>query len=221
MISYQTMQEAHETDDALLTAWRAGDRRAGSRLFQRHFPSLKRFFHNKVPAGEEDDLIQNTMIGCVESATRFEGQSSFRTFLFRIAHNKLADYYRKKWRSPKSCDFDQLSVAESRTGLSTLQLRHQRQALLLESLRALSMNDQIVLELYYWEPLSAREIGLITGQPEPAVRSRIRRAKERLLEAMKSRSANPKQLRVSTNDFEKWADEMRALSSPADDIDGE
>jgi len=36
------------TDSELLQAWRDGDEKAGTALFQRHFSSVYRFFHNKV-----------------------------------------------------------------------------------------------------------------------------------------------------------------------------
>jgi hypothetical protein len=65
-------------DDELLEAWRAGDLSAGNALFARHFDSLCRFFRNKV-SGEIDDLIQRTLLACLEGQRSFRGDASFKT----------------------------------------------------------------------------------------------------------------------------------------------
>src|SRR5262245_4038675 len=76
------------TDDELLAAWRAGDRRAGEQLFDRHFKALTRFFRNKVTEGM-DDLIQQTVLGLLEGKHEFRGEGSFRSFVFGVAYNVL------------------------------------------------------------------------------------------------------------------------------------
>ncbi|WP_428261766.1 RNA polymerase sigma factor [Haliangium sp.] len=205
------------TDEVLFAAWQQGDRRAGSELFTRHRTSLRRFFRNKVTAEDEDDLVQTTFMACVESSERFRGESSFRTFLFRIAHNKLADHFRVKCRLPPGVNVDDISIADSVPGLSTIQAQNRRQALLLQGLRALTLREQTLLEWYYWERLSAPAIGEILDVPVPNVRSQLRRAKERLLDYMKKHAESPEDLRLVDGEFERWAEEVRPRAASDDE----
>ena len=71
------MDDAHDDDDDLLERWRAGDKRAGNALFERHFRSLVRFFRNKVSTGIED-LVQETLLACVRGRDRLRDDGSFR-----------------------------------------------------------------------------------------------------------------------------------------------
>ena len=53
------------SDGQLPIAWREGDAAAGDELLRRNFRPLLRFFRHEVPSGAED-LIQHTMLACVE-----------------------------------------------------------------------------------------------------------------------------------------------------------
>lgn len=88
------------SDVDLLEAWRSGDTKAGGELFDRHFASIHRFFHNKVGDGLED-LVQQTFLRCTEGVERFRSDSSFRTYLFGVAHNLLREHIRRKHSRPR------------------------------------------------------------------------------------------------------------------------
>ncbi|MEM6989706.1 MAG: sigma factor, partial [Myxococcota bacterium] len=97
------------TDDALLAAWRDGDRGAGDALVNRHFDAVSRFFRSKL-GDDVEDLIQRTFLDCVESRDRIQ-RPTFRAFLFAVARNRLFDHLRRGLRRP----VDQLgsrSIAE-------------------------------------------------------------------------------------------------------------
>jgi RNA polymerase sigma factor (sigma-70 family) len=62
----------------------------------------------------------------------------------------------------------------------------ERVQLLYAALQGLPLDFQISLELFYWEELTAAEIGVVLGVPEGTVRSRLRRARELLGERLKA-----------------------------------
>lgn len=192
-------------DEELLDAWRGGDKKAGSALFHRHFEPLRRFFANKV-GRDTEDLVQQTFAACVDASTRFAGRSSFRTFLFAIAHNILRAYFRK--RRPQEPLGDR-SIEELGAGPSTIVAARREQRTLLRALRELPLSFQVVLELYYWEQLSGRELGEILEIPEDTARSRLRRGKQLLLEAMVRLQEGPP-AETTDDDLERWAGEVRA-----------
>ncbi len=166
-------------DVELLDRWRAGDEDAGDALLRRHFPSLFRFFRNKVESGA-DDLVQATLLKCIEKREQFRGGSSFRTYLFVIARNVLFDTLRKRHRSPDAIDFSEVSLADLGTSPSKAILRDERKAALALALRALPLEFQIAVELTYWENLNATQIGEVLGIPANTVRSRLVRARRQL-----------------------------------------
>ncbi len=201
-----------ESDEALLEAWvERGDKRAGDKLLRRHIPGLRRYFRNKVASrADEDDLIQQVFEGLIKAMPRFRKTSTFRTFLFQVARHKLRDYFRARARKRDIVDIDDLSVADLIPGLSTIQSRNRREALLIEGLRALPLADQELLELRYWSQCTVLELVEILEIEEPAVKSRLRRAKERLRAAMEKRAESDEELELArTGELDQWAEDVR------------
>lgn len=206
-----SLRQALVTDFELLDAWRAGDREAGNTLFERHFDAICRFFANKV-SHNIDDLIQKTFLGCVEGRDRFQKQASFRTYLFAVAHHVLCAHFRERRRGPanQAIDFSDTSSDQLTPSPSSVLALHQEQRLLLEALRRIPLDYQLVLELYYWEDMAAPELAQVLGLPEGTVRSRLRRAKQALSERMTALAAEPALLKTTTSSLEKWVCSLRA-----------
>jgi len=196
------------SDEALLTAWKRGDRRAGNELFGRHFEPVRRFFINKTD-GDVAELVQNTFLRCLDAADRFEGRSSFRTFLFAIAHNLLREHYRARVRDRRQDDIEEVSVEDMGAGPSTVLTAKREQQVLLRALRRIPLRDQVILELYYWERLTAVQIGEILGVPENTARSRIRNGKKRLKDAIEAVAREPSIAESTANDLDGWAEQIR------------
>ncbi|MCA9713119.1 MAG: sigma-70 family RNA polymerase sigma factor [Myxococcales bacterium] len=201
-----------ESDHELLQAWQAGDARAGSTLFERHYKCVARFFSNKVDA-DIADLIQKTFLGCLESLHRFRGDASFKTYLLSIARNVLLMYYRRKRRHDARLDPGVTSIQDLGPTPTTLIQRHDEAKALLLGLRALPIDSQILLELYYWESMRAREIAAVFEVPEGTIRTRLRKAKQQLLVGVESARAGGHLTPHSIEDLDDWARRLRAASA--------
>src|SRR5690349_15246998 len=153
-----------ESDDALFASWRAGVRGAGEELFERHYESVARFFFNKV-GDEGPDLIQRTFLACVEGRERFRGECGFRSYLFAIAYKVLCKYYDQRRREGQPIAPAVMAVADFSPTPSGLLAARDEQRVLLAALRRLPLELQVLLELYYWESLSAEEAAEIVGIP--------------------------------------------------------
>jgi len=178
--------ESHQrmavSDAELLEHWRGGDKEAGRVLFHRHFPSIDRFFRNKVPPADVKDLIQNTFVGCVEGMHRYRGESSFRTYLFGIARNQLLKFIRDRTAAAGRVDPD-LSVSSIHAlGLSpsSIAAARERHGSVLAALQRISVEHQMILELFYWEELEGPEIAEILDISPTTVRTRMHRARKAL-----------------------------------------
>jgi RNA polymerase sigma-70 factor (ECF subfamily) len=80
---------------------------------------------------------------------------------------------------------------------------------LLEGLRRIPVEHQVLLELYFFEPLPAPEIAAILGVPIGTVRTRLRRAKELLEAQIAEVAANKDELRSTLADLDGWARAIR------------
>ncbi|MEX1362743.1 MAG: sigma-70 family RNA polymerase sigma factor [Nannocystaceae bacterium] len=170
------------SDHELLDAWRAGDAQAGQELFTRHFDAACRFFYNKADEGV-DDLIQQTFLGCLESRERFRGDSSFFTFLIGVAKNVLRLHYRRKRRAER-VDFGSTSVHDLSPSPSRVVAQQLDQQRVLQALRTIPLDLQMVLELHYWEELPASRIAEALEIPPGTAKTRLRRGKQLLREEL-------------------------------------
>ena len=211
--------ESVVSDRELLGRWAAGDKDAGEELVQRHHAAVFRFFRAKV-AAEIDDLVQQTFLALLESAGRFRGESSFATYLFGTARNVLLHHWRRHRRKEGKLDFTTRSAVDLGASPSMVLAEKGDRRLLLESLRRIPVDDQIVIELYHWEELSAADLGEILGLTEAAVRSRLHRAKARMTKVMATLADSPGTLTSTRTDLDHWAARVRELLGPRIDPAG-
>ena len=194
------------SDRELLEAWRQGDKAAGDQLFERYYDKVLKFFRNKVST-EVKDLVQQTFAACVEGRDRleFKEDTSFRSYLFGVAHNLLRSHLRRRYRNDREVEFDKVSIQDLAPGPSSIIVKHREERLLLEALRRLPLEHQVMLELRFWEDMKTREIASVLEVPHATARTRLRRALQ-LLEQKLEELADSTALLASTREnLEKWA----------------
>jgi len=164
-------------DEALLQAWCDGDDAAGDQLLQSVFPRVYRFLFNKI-GDDTGELVQQTMLACVENRHQMRGCINFEAYLLRMARNKLYDFLRKRHRSREELPGELPSVHELGCSPASMVGRQAKEAQVLATLRTLPVDLQVVLELHYWSERSTREIADVLEVPVGTVKSRLRRARE-------------------------------------------
>ena len=81
-----------DEDARLYERWSGGERRAGEQLIERHLDTVGRFLANKCPDPSRlEDLVASVFERCAKSLGRFDGRSTFRTYLLGIAYNVTRD----------------------------------------------------------------------------------------------------------------------------------
>lgn len=173
---------AMDTDFDLLDAWRAGDRTAGHQLLGRHFATLCGFFESKCDDAE--DLVQKTMLACIAAKNQFRKQSSFRTYLFTVARRELWHHLRSKQREGQRFDFATVSIAEIITTPASRLARQAEHVRVTSALRQLSVEQQTLLELHYWQDLDIEALSQVFDIDPGTTRVRLFRARRRLREAL-------------------------------------
>ncbi|MBX7084184.1 MAG: sigma-70 family RNA polymerase sigma factor [Nannocystaceae bacterium] len=198
-----------EPDDLeLLARWRGGDAASGNALFDRYFVAVRRFFRNKVP-GDVDDLIQKTFLACVEGRDRFRGDASFRRYLFGTANNILRVYYRKRSSLGDALDFEATAVVDLEPSPSQVAALGDEQRVILEALRRIPLEYQVVLELFYWEELGVAELAEIVGVPVGTIKTRLRRGRTLLEQQIGTLVDGPERLHTTLSNLDDWARALR------------
>jgi RNA polymerase sigma-70 factor (ECF subfamily) len=138
-------------------------------LFARYRGTVWGFFRRRVwDAARAEDLTQETFVALLKAAPRYEPRAPFRSFLFGIAFNLVAEERR---RAKHSGSADALpGLAASAPDLDVVM--HVRQAI-----ASLAPVDRDVLMLREFETLSYAEIAATLGVPVNTVRSRLFRAR--------------------------------------------
>lgn len=174
---------ADASDEMLMLAWTAGDVAAFEMLYGRHRASLYRFLlrQTRNPA-LADEFFQDVWQRVIAAGKGWKPDAAFRTWLYRIAHNRLADHWRAmQYRPAAPEDADQRTAAvadpsDPERELSEFEQRRQLQL----AIETLPEEQREVVLLRLEQELSLEEIGQITGVGRETVKSRLRYALDKL-----------------------------------------
>lgn len=175
---------AAEPDDAaLMQAWNRGEVAAFEQLYARHRTRLYRFLLRQLrqPA-LADELFQDVWQRVIAARARWTPEAAFATWLFRIAHNRLADHWRAASHrppAPADADLRTARIADPDSPEQQLSEFEQRRRLQL-ALDGLPDEQREVLLLRLEQELTLEEIGAITGVGRETVKSRLRYAMDKL-----------------------------------------
>ena len=134
---------------------------------------------------DQEDLFQEIAIAIWTAIPRFRGDSSERTWLYRIGHNVALTHVikiRKKAFREVPQD-EQVDALPAKSNLETTLIDQQNRRRLIEAIRALPSLDQQVLTLHL-EGLSYSEMEEVTGLSSSNLGVRLTRTRRRLVELM-------------------------------------
>jgi RNA polymerase sigma-70 factor (ECF subfamily) len=171
-------------DEQLMLAYRRGEAGAFEALYARHKGPLYRFVLRSVKERAlAEELYQEIWMRVIESRGRYAVQAKFTTWLYTIAHHRLADHWRKRGLQlvdAQGADavghrsFEPEPRAEGRQDLQRLAA----------GLAALPELQRETFLLHEEAGMTLAEIALATGATQEAAKSRLRYALARLREAL-------------------------------------
>lgn len=164
-------------DMLLIARWRSGSRVAADQLLRRYTPLLRGFFARRI-SSNVDELVQRTLLACLQGMANFEGRSSFRTYVFGIAQNQLLMSQRSEARWTHTSEQQARTPAEDSP--SQLLAVKEEQRLLLAALFSVGPEFRSVLKKFYWDGQSVEEIAEELGAPLGTIKSRLSRGRASL-----------------------------------------
>jgi RNA polymerase sigma-70 factor (ECF subfamily) len=182
-----------DDDRDLIADARRGDRAAFGALVRRYqdrlYPTLLRLTGRPEDA---HDLIQDTFLRAYQKLGRFHGDSSFYTWIYRIAVNLALSERRKRRPIVGLSVRDDLEGGRlepasdvSRTDPSLPLEQDERDALVQKALNGLSFESRAVVVMKDLDGLPYEEIAQTLQIPIGTVRSRLHRARMELRERLR------------------------------------
>lgn len=148
-------------------------------------PQLVRCIGRLVGEADAEDVVQLALTNAASALTQFRGESSPRTWLFRIATNAAHDWnraHRGAHRQPIALDGPEVpdTLDLENTSQERQLLRAEMSQCVGELFRRLPENYQTVLALSDCEQLTDREVALVLEISEGAAKIRLHRARGRM-----------------------------------------
>lgn len=161
---------------------RTGSRRCADKLIRRHYDDIYWFVaHQMRDKDEALDVTQDVFVAAMRALASFdERRASFRTWLYRIAANRIIDWHRARMRfTPLSIDGVEIDPVDMRDEYEELIDRswsEDRARRAMGLLLGLEPRVQAVVRLRVFAGSSFAEIARATQQGEAAAKAQYYRA---------------------------------------------
>ena len=178
------------TEQELVHSAQKGDTSAFGQLVEAHQSKIYTLCYRMTGNAEDAaDLTQEVFLSAWRSLSRFQEQSSFGTWIYRMATNASIDFLRREKRRQvlsmtmeEDSEERQAQVPDERYSPHRLLEQKEARQAVANALAALSPEHRQVLVLREMEGLSYQEIGRLLDLEEGTVKSRIARARLALLD---------------------------------------
>lgn len=187
------MLEDARTDEGLMLAYKAGEASAFEHLYQRYRSRLFRYLaHQCGDAKLAEELYQDIWLRVVNARADYEPLAKFSTWLFRIAHHRLIDHYRRYardkallWESAgEENSIDDFPAPAELTPPAQVE-RLQLKARISAALAELPEPQREAFLMAEEGGMTLEEIASATGTGRETVKSRLRYAMTKLRQTLK------------------------------------
>lgn len=179
-------------DEQLIEWYIGGETLALEVLVARYLPVIFGFVLRSIGQTEQaEDLTQDIFLKIWKNINKFDNKKKFKSWIFTIARRTMIDYFRKKKIATTSVvnaadgqiEIFESIAAEEITILEKME-KMELEKELNEQLLKLSLDERMLLLLYYGQKITFAEIGEINNEPLDTVKSRHRRALIKLKKLM-------------------------------------
>jgi RNA polymerase sigma-70 factor, ECF subfamily len=172
-----------DDDDLLIARVAAGDDRALRDLFARHAPWLAIRLRTVLPAGEVEDVLQETFLAVWRGAARYAPAGVAGGWLWGIGRRQAALALRR--RGPVPLELAVLAAIDERDPADLAVTRAELDAAV-AALGPIGGPEREAWRLLYVEDRPVAEVARLMGVPEGTVKSRAHRARRLLRAALRN-----------------------------------
>lgn len=131
---------------------------------------------------EAEEVTQDSFLKAYHALNNFKNESKFSTWLFRIAYNTAISRTRKKIVTTSSIDdhvIENFSIDTVQEQLDTF-AEDEKIKLLNEAIEKLALDEQLLINLFYYNQQSIDEICVITGLSDSNVKVKLHRIRKKM-----------------------------------------
>ncbi len=178
-------------DDKALVALAKADKAAFGELYERYLPKIYNYVYYRTGNVQDaEDLTAKVFFRALSHISKYvEKGVPFQAWLYRIAHNLVANWHRDQGRRKIIALDDYVAHSLKSEAPDRLAEELEEQSQLLAAVRNLPDDRQQLLLLKFVEQMSNAEIGAIMGRTEGAIKSLYHRTLLALREAMNQAQA--------------------------------
>ena len=164
-------------------------------LANRYAEQVLRMVGRLIPSSEEaEEATQDTLLEAYQSLGRYDARkASFQTWLMRIAYHTALKHYRQRQKYVTIVDMEQQwldTIPDNEADALLGDTTNDRVALMEKAIGMLKPDDQMLLNLYYFDDRSIREIACITEHEESYLYSRLQWIRKKLAMTIKTLESN-------------------------------
>ena len=179
-----------------------GDTKLFRQLAGRYAGQVLRMVARLIPSHEEaEEVTQDVLLEAFQSLARYDArQASFQTWLMRIAYHTALKHYRQHHKSVLFVEMEQDNGEYQSSWLDTIpddetdvlldDTSTDRVTLMEKAIDMLKPDDQMLLNLYYFDNRPIREISSITEHDESYLRSRLQWIRKKIAITIKTFESN-------------------------------
>jgi RNA polymerase sigma-70 factor (ECF subfamily) len=186
------VSEFEYNEDDILKSAALGDKDAFGQLYERYAERIFNYVYYRTGnVHEAEDLTARVFQRAMNHINNYTDRGvPFSAWLYRIAHNLVANWHRDRSRK-QEIPLDDLPILQAKGEHPEKNLvRSQEQDALLRMIRTLPSERQTLLILKFVEDMSNAEIGEIMGRSEGAVKSLYHRTLLALRDQLEDQNIN-------------------------------
>ena len=172
------------TDEEVAQQVQNGQKEQYAEIVERYEGKLFGYIRKLInqPAEEVEDLLQEVFISAYVNIKGFDTHKQFSSWIYRIAHNKAIDYFKKRrFKKVTALDEDNEEWIVTKEKLQEeLEIETEERKRIKQAIRALDWHYKEVITLYFFEEKSYEEISDILHVPTTNVGVLLHRAKSKL-----------------------------------------
>jgi len=161
-----------------------------TRLYNSYVDEVYQFIYARsgFDTAQAEDITQDIFLDVFKGMDGFKGLSSERTWIFRIARNKLNDFYRKQYNQKfETCEIGNVGqLNDPLQDIDTQMEKSFESQFIRKCLDKLPLHYRITLLMKYEDGSSIKQIAKVAGKSAKATESMLQRAKNAFVKEYKS-----------------------------------
>jgi RNA polymerase sigma-70 factor (ECF subfamily) len=164
-----------QDEESLVRRAKEHDQTALTQIYEENFDKIYRYIVLKIgDRTEAEDMTQQVFLSAFKSISSFKYKKGtpFSAWLYRIAHNQVVDYFRKRSKRA-TVPLDESLVENSSSGSDPkLEVEHKSEvARLVSATKNLTRAQQEVISLRFAGELSVAQAAKVMGKSEGAIKA--------------------------------------------------